>query len=99
MGKYLTGDFEKALLQKGFQLHKTHHNMFLFYRNGKKTHIRTRTSHSEKNFDDYMLNQRKKQLKLKKKDQILDFINCPMSGKDYVDFLVSIKEIDPEEET
>ncbi|OQA17299.1 MAG: hypothetical protein BWY64_02147 [bacterium ADurb.Bin363] len=96
MSKYLTSDFEKALLKKGFQEYTTHHKMFLFYWKGKKTDIRTRISHGEKDFDDSLLNQRKKQIKLNTKQQIIDFINCPMSKEYYINFLINIGKIKPE---
>lgn len=93
MGKYVTSDFEKALLKKGFHQYTTHHKMFLFHWKGKKTDIRTRISHGEKDFDDSLLSQRKKQMELKTKQQIIDFINCPMSKEDYINFLIDIGKI------
>ena len=98
MAQYSTSEFEKALSKKGFEEDKTHHKMFWYYWKGKKTDIRTRTSHNEKQFDDNMLNQRKAQLRLSKKQQIIDFIKCPMSKEDYSNFLIAIGEIEEKEE-
>ncbi|HPZ10102.1 MAG TPA: hypothetical protein PL110_18570, partial [Candidatus Eremiobacteraeota bacterium] len=55
-----------------------------------------RISHGEKDFDDSLLNQRKKQIKLNTKQQIIDFINCPMSKEYYINFLINIGKIKPE---
>jgi len=88
MGIYLTKDFIKALEKKGFKRDKSHHNMFWFYFSGKKTSIRTRTSHNEKEFDESMLNERKKQMKLLDRKQFIDFYKCPLDGEVYAKFLI-----------
>ncbi len=64
MAVYSTREFEKALEDKGFQKDPTHHNMYWFYINGKKTSVRIRTSNGEKEFDDFLLAERRKQMGL-----------------------------------
>lgn len=40
---------ESALLKKGFQSDETHHHQFIFFtKAGKKTIVRTKTSHSKR---------------------------------------------------
>ena len=88
MGTYSTKAFEKALEKKGFIKDKTHHNMFWLYCEGKKTSVYTKTSHSEKEFNDFLLSQRCKQIKLNKQ-QFIDFLNCPLTEENYLQILKS----------
>ncbi|MCJ7624967.1 MAG: hypothetical protein MUO76_15810 [Anaerolineaceae bacterium] len=76
MAVYHTSTFIKAIEKKGFVRDKTHHDMFWYYLNGNKTSVRTRTSQGEKEFNDGLLSQRRKQIGLSNKKQMLDLINC-----------------------
>ena len=87
MASFKTRDFEHALRQKGFVEDKTHHRMFWLFVDGKRSSVRTRTSQGERNFDDSLMNQRRKQMGNLSKKQMEDFIDCPLTYKDYVDVL------------
>ncbi|WP_438316143.1 hypothetical protein [Sporosarcina sp. FA9] len=78
---------QSSLEKKGLKLKETHHHMYTFYVDGKKTSIRTRLSHGKKEYDDHLLGQMAKQLKVSK-DQLLNFIDCPMSFEDYKKVLI-----------
>lgn len=60
-------DIEMALQKKGFQLKQSQHR-FCIQVEGKKTSIRTRLSHGVKEYDDHLLGQMVKQVKLPKED-------------------------------
>lgn len=76
---------ESSLLEKGFQKNDGDHRFFIYYSiDGKKTTVRTKTSHTPKmkTVDDGLLGQMAKQCKLNKKD-FLDLIDCPMDRNGY----------------
>lgn len=76
-------DVEKALRKKGFKQIPTDHNSFvLIDREGKRTLIRTKTSHNKQDIDSYLINKMCKQLHLSKKD-FEDLIRCPLSKDKY----------------
>jgi len=78
---------EKSLLKKGFKVELRHHKYLFFHdEKGKKTLVRTRLSHGNKEYDDGLLSQMKKQLHLDKQ-QLLDLIDCPMTYKMYLELL------------
>jgi len=98
MPDYKTKQFQKRLKKKGFIEEESHHKYYHFVWKGQITHIHTYTSHGEKNFSSHLFNKRKRQLYIDDNSDMLDFYNCPMSKKDYSDYLVSKGIIDPEEE-
>jgi len=76
-------EVESALISKGFEQHDTHHHMFVYYtQKGKKTTLRTRTSHSMREIGDNLLGQMARQCGLRKKD-FLDLVDCPLDRKGY----------------
>ena len=80
---------EKSLLAKGFELNETHHHYFIYYtQEGKKTTVKTKTSHTKKmkTIPDNLLGQMAKQCHLKKSD-FLDLIDCPLSQEKYEQIL------------
>ena len=82
-------DVEKSLLNKGFQAGGGDHNYFFYYsKAGKKTIVRTKTSHGSREIDDNLLAQMAKQCKLSNKDFGL-LIECPLSRDDYEAKLVA----------
>ncbi|MBU0690325.1 hypothetical protein KKC97_13685 [bacterium] len=87
MASFKTKDLENALTSKGFKKVKTHHEMYWLYCNGKKTHIRTRISHSEKEYGDNLLSQMAKQTKLHR-SEFLDLVECPLSEEEYLKKLI-----------
>ncbi|MGK7920975.1 MAG: hypothetical protein AB4080_13305 [Trichodesmium sp.] len=76
---------EKSLLAKGFRLNQTHHHYFIYYdQEGKKTTIKTKTSHTGKIKDipDNLLAKMAKQCHLTK-SEFLALIDCPLSREEY----------------
>lgn len=80
-------DLEASLLRKGFRQDSSHHRHFWFYYKGRKTRIKTFTSHGKREYDDWLLSQVKKQLRLTK-SQLMDLIECPMTEDDYTQHLI-----------
>ena len=78
-------DIESSLTKKGFVKDDTHHHCFIYETiAGKKTEIRTRTSHgsSYKSLGDPLLGQMAKQVRLSK-PQFLELVDCPMDRAVY----------------
>ncbi len=88
MPTYRTQEFEAALERLGFRRDTTHHNMFWYYRDGRKTSLRTRTSQSEKEFDESMLSMRRKQLGNLSRPQFLDLMNGRLTPEAYLQHLL-----------
>ncbi len=89
MPTYRTQEFEAALERLGFRRDKTHHNMFWYFRDGRKTSLRTRTSQGEKEFDESMLSMRRKQLGNLSKSQFLDLMNDRLTPEAYLQHLLN----------
>jgi hypothetical protein len=78
-------DIKTALQSKGFVADDTHHTLFVYWTmEGKKTPIRTRTSHgsSHKTLGDPLLLQMAKQVKLTKK-RFLELVDCTLDQRGY----------------
>jgi hypothetical protein len=76
---------ESALQNKGFKPNKTHHNYFVYHTlSGKKTLVKTKTSHTPKMkiIGDPLLGKMARQVHLSKPD-FLDLIDCPMDQQRY----------------
>lgn len=76
---------ESALTRKGFKQVEGDHHQFIYHTtDGKKTRIRTKTSHSKKTRDipDPLLGQMAKQCKLVRRD-FIDLVDCPMDQHKY----------------
>lgn len=88
-------DIQKVLLKKGFILEpaKDHHQFYYLVIDGKKQAIKTYFSHSKKEYDKFLMNQIKKQLKFRETEKAEDFFDCPMSGQQYIEMLVELGEI------
>lgn len=88
-------DVEKSLINKGFQTGGGDHNYFFYHsKAGKKTIVRTKTSHGAKDIDDNLLAQMAKQCKLSNKDFGL-LVDCPLSRDDYEAKLVAQGTVAP----
>ena len=82
-------DVEKSLPNKGFQAGGGDHNYFFYYsKAGKKTIVRTKTSHGSREIDDNLLALMARNCKLSNKDFGL-LIECPLSRDDYEAKLVA----------
>ena len=80
---------EASLTKKGFERVEGDHHFFLYVTlEGKKTTIRTKTSHTPKMKDipDNLLSQMAKQCKLSKTD-FFRLLDCPMSREEYEEIL------------
>ncbi|HEX8362129.1 MAG TPA: hypothetical protein VF613_18565 [Longimicrobium sp.] len=76
-------EVEAALVRKGFRESDTHHRYFVYHTEaGLKSKIRTKTSHSGKDLDDWLLGQMAKQCHVSRKD-FLDLVDCPLDRKGY----------------
>jgi len=95
MAVYHTSTFIQAIEKKGFVRDKTHHDMFWYHFDGKKTSVRTRTSQGEKEFNDGLLSQRRKQIGLSNKKQMLDLMNCPLKADELKQILIENGRIKP----
>ena len=88
-------DVEKSLLNKGFRAGTGDHNYFFYYsKAGKKTIVRTKTSHGSREIDDNLLAQMARQCKLSNKDFAL-LVECPLSRDDYEAKLMAAGAVAP----
>ncbi len=65
---------EKALIENGFIKETGDYNYFRLYVNGKRTNIRTKTSHNRQEIGDGLIAQMAKQLHLSNRD-FVRFVN------------------------
>jgi predicted RNA binding protein YcfA (HicA-like mRNA interferase family) len=81
-------DVEAALKRKGFQQDDGDHHWFFYWTSdGKKTTVRTKTSHgSTKDLGDGLLKEMAGQVRISKV-QFLDLVDCPMSREQYQQLL------------
>jgi hypothetical protein len=79
---------ESALGRKGFVRSESHHTYFVYHdTQGRKSPIRTRTSHGCRELDDYLLAQMAKQCQITKQ-QFLNLIDCQLNQAGYQDLLI-----------
>ena len=86
---------EEALLKKGFEDKEGDHHFFIYHTlQGKKSSIRTKTSHTPKmkEINDGILAQMAKQCRLNKQD-FMNLIDCPLSREQYEARLIEKGEI------
>ncbi len=87
---YQTRDFESALLRKGFRkVDGKAHKEFWLYVGGLRSLIRTHTSRGEREFDDYLLKARCRQMGELTKGQFADFMECCMGEEE---LLIHLRE-------
>lgn len=81
-------DVESALLKKGFQRDHGDHVWFIHYtQDGKKTTVRTKTSHgTTKDLGDSLLKEMARQVRISK-SLFLDLIDCPLAQGAYEQIL------------
>jgi hypothetical protein len=87
-------EVETSLVKKGFSLVDTHHRIFWFYHNGKKTQIRTRLSQGRKDVDDHLMGCMSRQMKLTR-GELDSFVDCSMSGEEYREKMVQARHVVP----
>lgn len=79
---------DSALTRKGFIREEgKKHTFYILVVGGEKTLIRTKLSHGSKDCNDYLLSKICNQLKFDKKEELIDFIDCPKTLEDYVSTL------------
>ena len=81
-----------ALLKKGFESYETHHEMFFFCVDGKRTAVRTRLSQGNKECGSSLLGAMARQCRLSR-SQFEELVDCPMSVEDYTNLLRSAGHI------
>ena len=82
-----TKTVNRSLSSKGFQEDKVDHKFYIFFYNGEKTGIRTKTSHGSKDIGEQIIGVMSKQTRLSK-TEFLDLVNCPLSKNDYIELLI-----------
>ncbi len=84
-----------SLISKGFEKSNNDHKKFILYINNKKTNIWTKVSHGKKSNDlgSFILSSIKKQIKLDTTSQLLELVDCTMSGSDYLEILKQNQKI------
>ncbi|MBE2281252.1 MAG: type II toxin-antitoxin system HicA family toxin [Ignavibacteriaceae bacterium] len=82
-------DVQKVLEKKGFELNtkKNHHQFYCLYIKGEKQAIYTYFSHGKKEYNKFLMNMIKKQLKFNETEKAENFFDCPMTKEQYVEML------------
>lgn len=77
-------EVESALKKKGFQQDEGDHHWFIYWTaEGKKSTVRTKTSHgSTKDLGEGLLKEMARQLRISK-TQFIDLVDCPMQREEY----------------
>jgi len=83
-------DVERALMRKGFVESESHHRFFIYYsKAGRKTLVKTKTSHGHRDISDDLLSKMAQQVKLVR-GEFLDLVDCPLSRDEYEEKLVAL---------
>jgi hypothetical protein len=83
-------DIERGLKNKGFMLTESHHHYFIYHSvAGKKTTVKTKTSHGQREISDDLIAKMAQQVKLNR-SEFLDLVDCSLSRQDYEDKLISV---------
>lgn len=82
-------DFERALLQKGFQLERrTTDKLFYLYHDGKRTKVHTKVSEGKGiTLGKPLLGAIKRQMYFDSPAQLSQFIDCTIDGPAYIEHL------------
>lgn len=81
---YKSRDIEKSLKKKGFKEECGDHKFYYFYLNGKKTTIKTKTSHNNQEYSKGLVKALMIQLHLTR-TQLDDLIKCPLTENDLIE--------------
>jgi predicted RNA binding protein YcfA (HicA-like mRNA interferase family) len=83
-------DVERALTRKGFEQSESHHRFFIYHsKAGRKTLVKTKTSHGQREISDDLLSKMAQQVKLPR-GEFLDLVDCPLSRDEYEKKLVAL---------
>jgi hypothetical protein len=86
-------DIERALLDKGFHFHDTHHRRFFLVVDGKRTAISTKISHGERECGASLVSVMARQVRLSRKNFLL-LVKCSLTGEAYVEILRQQGDLD-----
>jgi hypothetical protein len=92
VGPCKTTKLRKALLSKGFKKENQHHEMYWYLVGNKRTSVRTRISHGEREYGDPLLGEMAKQLGLKR-EEFDDLVECPLDELRYREILLQQQRI------
>ena len=87
-------DVKRALQSKGFVEESSHHWRYFFYYLGKKSHIRTKISHSETDISKGLCSAMARDMKLTG-PQFEEFVDCDLTAQGYIDLLIAAKHLSP----
>ena len=87
-----TRDIKKGLIKKGFIEEQKDHSYFFLHVEGRKSTIRTKISHGEKEYGDNLLSLISRQLHLSSR-QLDELLDCPMSYEEYLTILEEKKTL------
>ena len=88
-------EVERVLESKGFERRENDHSFFIYHtKSGRKTSVRTKTSHGRGSRDigDPLIKNMAEQCKLNMQ-KFKDLVECPLSREEYEDMLVNEKHI------
>lgn len=88
-------DVEQALESKGFERRENDHSFFIYHtKGGRKTSVRTKTSHGRggRDIGDPLIKNMAEQCKLNMQ-KFKDLVECPLSREEYEDMLVNEEHI------
>lgn len=80
-------DVEGALTSKGFKPAERDHTFYFFYQGGKKTPIRTKISHGEREISDTNCSLMARQMHLSG-PQFRDFVDCTIKEPEYLALMI-----------
>lgn len=81
-------DVERALTSKGFKPAEGDHRFFFLWHNGKKTSIRTKISHGDREIHDNNCALMSRQIYLSRSD-FDRFVDCALTWGQYIEKLVN----------
>lgn len=95
MRVFSSREYKSALEEKGFRLERvTRHSIYYLWVEGIKTHIYTMVSHgSSEDIKGNLLSKYKRQLLLNSTQELVNFVECPLTYEGYVDLLKRKGEI------
>ncbi|MDR1307466.1 MAG: hypothetical protein LBK74_07825 [Treponema sp.] len=79
-----TKDIRLNLCKKGFAESNTDHKVFWFYKDGMRTPIRTKFSHSANEVDDNLIHLMANQIHVSK-SEFVKFVMCQISEQEYIE--------------
>jgi hypothetical protein len=81
-------DVESGLKVKGFREAETHHRYFIYWTlDGKKTAVKTHTSHGAKEIDDSLISKMARQCHLSS-SEFRRLVECPLKQPEYEKILL-----------